>query len=366
MRLAEAPWQPHGFSFLPVHAPEPGKGARILKVVIVHNEVGEVSTVDERDVLDQVDVVLESLNELGHDTDVIPCSLDLIGLKENLAAANPDLIFNLVESVDRMGSLIHLAPALFDSMGFAYTGSNTEAIFLTSNKVLAKNWMSCHGIDTPDWKGPTPGRSPLNGRPAVLPRDSLCIIKSTWEHASFNLEAGNIVFESDKLDRIMCARAPELGGSCFAEQFVDGREFNITMLAHAPGVDVLPPAELLFEDFPEHTPHIIGYRAKWEPESFEYTHTPGRVDFSPEDAPLLERLEQISRRCWKIFGLSGYARIDFRVDGENRPMVLEVNANPCLSPDAGFAAAIERADCSFTNAVQRIIDDAVVPDGIAS
>ena len=60
-----------------------------------------------------------------------------------------------------------------------------------------------------------------------------------------------------------------------------------------------------------------------------------------------------------FFDLHGYARVDFRVDGEGRPWILEVNANPCLSPDAGFAAALARADIPFHDAVARILDDAL-------
>ena len=72
---------------------------------------------------------------------------------------------------------------------------------------------------------------------------------------------------------------------------------------------------------------------------------------------LLEELKALSYLCWRAFELRGYARVDFRVDENNKPYVLEVNANPCISPDAGFIAAAEHAGMSYREVIKRIISD---------
>ena len=90
-------------------------------------------------------------------------------------------------------------------------------------------------------------------------------------------------------------------------------------------------------------------------DSFEYQHTRRRFDLPAADRPLLERLEDLAMRCWHLFGLRGYARVDFRVDAAGDPWVLEVNANPCLAPDAGFAAAAQRAAVPYERAIERIL-----------
>ena len=118
----------------------------------------------------------------------------------------------------------------------------------------------------------------------------------------------------------------------------------------------LPPAEIDFAAFPDDKPHIVGYRAKWDADSFEYHHTPRRFDFPANDRPLLDRLSQLAIQCWREFGLRGYARVDFRVDEAGRPWILEINANPCLSPDAGFAAAVEQAGIGYDQAIERIVN----------
>jgi D-alanine-D-alanine ligase len=99
----------------------------------------------------------------------------------------------------------------------------------------------------------------------------------------------------------------------------------------------------------------VGYRAKWDQDSFEYHHTARRFDFPPEDTRMLDEVSRIALRCWDLFGLCGYARVDFRVDNQGNPWVLEINTNPCLSPDAGFSAALSTAGISFAAAIDRIL-----------
>ena len=154
-------------------------------------------------------------------------------------------------------------------------------------------------------------------------------------------------------------RAPLLGGVCFAERFVEGREFNLSLLSGAEGPCVLPAAEILFEDFGPGEPRMVGYQAKWDSSSPAYQKTPRRFRHLEEDVPLLRTLNETALRCWDLFSLHGYARVDFRVDVNGSPWVLEVNANPCLSPDAGFAAALKEAGISFVQAVEQIVREAI-------
>lgn len=187
------------------------------------------------------------------------------------------------------------------------------------------------------------------------------IVKSVWEEASVGIEDDSVgdFSTAAELRSELLARRERLGGTAFAESYVDGREFNLSLLAGAGGVQVLPPAEIRFIGYPEGKPRIVGYSAKWRDDSHEYHNTPRTFDFSDVDGSLLAELTRIAERCWRILGLRGYVRVDFRVDSENRPWVLEVNANPCLSPDAGFVAAVNRAGIGFVRMIERLIDDAL-------
>jgi D-alanine-D-alanine ligase len=328
-----------------------------MRVAIVHDDVGPGDAPDVLDVLDQVRAVLDAVAALGHTAECFPCTLDLAGVMDRLTAWKANLVFNLVESLEGKGRLIHLPPFCLDAMGIPYTGARAEAMFLTSQKVMAKKWMASAGIPTPAWVGPYPvaaGQTAMSGKASAT-----WIIKSVWEHASIGLDEKSLVEGAtpEMAFSLLAARASQLGGSCFAERFIDGREFNLTLLAGPKEVQVMPPAEIVFEGYGAGMPRIVNYAAKWEKNTFAYKHTVRRVDFPPADEPLIAALAVLARRCWEAFGLGGYARVDFRVDADGRPWVLEVNANPCLSPDAGYAAALARAGLPFTEAVRRIIGD---------
>ena len=329
-----------------------------MRIAVVHNEVAVGDAPDEKDVLLQADAVTAALKSSGHEVIRLGCSLDLEDMKVKLTQQEPQLVFNLVESLGGHGSLIHLFPFLLEALGLPYSGSGAEAILLTSNKTAAKRQMREAGLPTPDWfEIHTAGKLWWKGKSAD--RCRTWIIKSLWEHASIGIDTNSLVKtdSSATLTAEMRKRAFSLGGACFAEEFIDGREFNLSILAGDAGPRVLPPAEICFAGFSPTQPRIVDYRAKWEEESFEYRNTPRCFDFSAKDNGLLAELQDLALNCWEVFGLRGYARVDFRVDGDNRPLILEVNANPCLSPDAGFAAALSRAGIHFDEAVKSIIAD---------
>jgi len=335
-----------------------------MLIAILHNRVADDASASDRDVLVQVAAVTAALDDLGHRSVAVECDLDLLALQRRLRELRPDVVFNLVESLDGSDSLMFLVPALLDRMNVPYTGSPTQAIWLTNHKLLAKERLRQAGLPTPVWRSDMreTGRRLATGREAdsVQPGTRF-VIKAVSEHASLGLDEHSLVTIGDEaeLQRHLGEFRKALHRPCFAEQFIDGREFNISLLAHADGCQVLPPAEIDFSAFPVGKPRLIGYRAKWEEDTFEYLNTPRRFDFPPQDAILLKQIGELAAACWDLFAVRGYTRVDFRVDQDGCPWILEVNANPCLSPDAGFAAALERAGVSDKEAVARILSDAL-------
>ncbi len=329
-----------------------------MRILILHNAVAADAAPDERDVLDQVAAIAASLARLGHEPAALGCDLDLPDLGRSLQAAAPDLVFNLVESLGGEGRLIHVVPALLDALGVRYAGCPSEAMFTTSHKILAKQLLDGAGLPTPAWYELRRDRLVAAGGAAATP--ARCLVKSVWEDASLGMDDDAVVAaDPECLRAALAARAGRPGAPWFAEAFVDGREFNLSVLDGPGGPQVLPPAELTFVDYPPDKPRIVGYAAKWDADSFEYSHTVRTFDLAPDDAPLSARLQDLALACWDLFGLRGWARVDFRVDAAGEPWILEANANPCLSADAGFQAAVARAGLSFDDAVARIL--AAVP-----
>jgi D-alanine-D-alanine ligase len=250
-----------------------------------------------------------------------------------------------------------LVTGLLDAMGLPYTGSPTESIVLSTHKPLAKELLFRAGISTPAWFGDRRRSHADNSTDSPFQPGTPYVLKAISQHASIGLDDHCVVATDDRVDleRLLAEQAARLGCPCFAEEYIEGREFNLSLLDSVDGPEVLPPAEIDFTAFPADKPRIVGYRAKWEEESFEYRHTPRSFDIPASDQMLLDSLRAAACDCWDLFRLVGYGRVDFRVDREGRPWILEVNANPCLSPDAGFAAALARAAIPFDEAVARIL-----------
>jgi D-alanine-D-alanine ligase len=325
-----------------------------MKVVLLHDAVGPAAAADELDVYAQMDAIRAALAELGHESSPLPCTLNLEAAAAGLRRLAPDLVVNLVESIGGQGRLIHLAPTLLDTLGFRYTGCPADAVYATSNKLLSKQLLTGAHLPTPRWFS----RADL-ARGAIVPAGRY-IIKSVWEHASRGLDEDSVIEAADAptLLRALERRLGALGGEGFCETYIDGREFNLSVLGGGgAGPEVLPPAEIRFDGYGPGKLKVVGYRAKWDDASYEYHHTPRRFDFGPEDARLLASLRETALECWSLFNLRGYARVDFRVDKAGRVYVLEVNTNPCLSPDAGFAAAVARAGLTYSGAISRILGD---------
>jgi D-alanine-D-alanine ligase len=323
-----------------------------MKVAVIHGEVAVDAARDEMDVLTQVEFVSRGLAAIGHEPVAVPVSLNLAQLARTIAALRPAIAFNLVETLTGRGSLIHVVPAVLDTLQLPYTGAGAEAMMLTSNKVLAKKWLRASGLPTPPWFTPLEIHENLQ-------IEGSWVVKSVWEHASVGLDEDSVIPEAnrEKLIAEMENRRGSLGGACLSEAFIDGRELNLSLLAGENGPEVLPPAEICFDAYPPGKVRIVGYRSKWEEDSFEFNNTPRSFEFSATDVSLIARLKELALQCWRSFNLRGYARVDFRVDRKGHPWILEVNANPCLSPDAGFSAATLRAGISFPEVLRRIIRD---------
>jgi D-alanine-D-alanine ligase len=299
---------------------------------------------DEIDTIVAAESVAAALNRLGFATRIVALDADLAGL-DDLLPLRPLAVFNLVDAVKGDGRLAPFVPALLDALGLRYTGAGTNAWYATLSKTETKLLLQRIGLPTPSWS--------VNG--IGLYPDEKVIVKAVWEHGSLGLDEASVMRGAEAAKAIV-ERNSKWGTDHFAESFVDGREFNVALLDGPSGVEVLPIAEIAFERFAEPAPRIVSYDAKWAPDSEAYIGTPRRFGLELDEPELTAQLKLLAHSCWGLFQLSGYARVDFRVDAAGAPFILEVNVNPCLSPDAGFAAAAAEGGLSYDAMVSRIVE----------
>lgn len=316
------------------------------KVVILHNKI-ESNTPDEIDVLSQRDLVSKACINLGFEVSCLTVGDELKNDLNSVASLKPDIVFNLVESVWSKGELIYMVPAILNALKIPYTGVSLDALFLTTNKVLAKQWMQKHEL-------PTACFFKINEINLLDPHKTY-IVKPIWEEASVGISE-DYIFQLSETEKVKSIQ--RLSNShYFIEEFIEGREFNISILSGKGGPEVLQPAEMLFSDYFKDKPKIVSYKAKWDESSDEYKHTNRSFETLNDNPELQNKLIDISKRCWATFNLSGYVRIDLRVDYNENIFILEINGNPCIAPDSGFIAATQRAGYSNEKVIERLLND---------
>ena len=333
-----------------------------MRVAFLYNEASEDPGLTAEEPDPARSPVVAALRRLGHRVTRIACTLDLAAVRRQLERLRPDVALNRVESLGGSDAMMAAIPLLLETMRIPYTGCSGEALAATASKISVKQRLVRAGLPTPPWitgDGVRHGRG--RGRPGSLLQDdrSQHIVKSVYEHASFQMDDSSIIgpAPAKRIAQILRRHKAKTGRPFFAEQFIDGREFNLSVLGSEP--QALPAAEIDFSAFPHGKPRIVGHGAKCDPASFEYHHTPRRFDFALSDAALLHGLTELAAECSRNFNLDGYARIDFRCDADGQPWILEINANPCLSPTAGFPAALARIGYSYEAAIQRLLNDAL-------
>jgi len=297
---------------------------------------------DEIDTILAAHAVSSALEALGYAADIVELDADLQGI-ESLPSRSPLVVFNLVDAVGGDARLAPVVPARLDALGLRYTGAGTSAWLGTLSKIGTKLKLAHAGLPTPGWSEDGTELDP----------HAKVIVKPVWEHGSLGMDETSVMRGAAAAQAIT-ERTVRWKTEHFAEAFIGGRELNVSLLETTDGVRVLPIAEILFEGFGASDAKIVGYDAKWTPEAAAFIGTPRRFGVERSEPVLAAALARHARACWSLFGVCGYARVDFRVTA-GRPFILEVNMNPCLTPDAGFAAAALEAAVTYNDMIASIV-----------
>jgi len=318
---------------------------------VVHNvpvPAGHAFAEASLDILTQVKAIEKALQELGYPLVRIPFTKDVGAFIQKVTKSRAEMAINLCESLDDDPRFVGHPAAVLELLGIPFSGSPSAALMLTTDKAVTKNLLNANGIKTPyhaiydSKEEPDPGllRFPV-------------ILKPIFQDASIGIDQESIVKNGRELEE----RVKEFFnrfGALLVEEYIAGREFNVSIFGY-PSPRALPLAEIDFSSFPDELYPIVGYRAKWDSSSFEYSHTPRGF---PQNLPpiLRHRIVATALECFHLLGLRDYGRVDMRVDVHGQIHVLEVNANPCLSPDAGFAAAVDETGVTYSDMVRELLD----------
>jgi D-alanine-D-alanine ligase len=231
-----------------------------------------------------------------------------------------------------------------------YTGCNPRGLMLARDKALSKQILHYHRIRVPRFAVVPAGRK-LKRKPARLHYP--LIVKSQIEEASFGIAEASIVYNDEKLAERVEFMHAKVGTALILEQYIDGRELYVGVLGNKR-LQVLPVWELEIRRLRADAPKIATRRVKW---NLKYQKRRGVKIGPARNLPQeLERLlVKTTKRIYRLLQLSGYARIDFRLDAEQRPYFLEANPNADIAYGDEFADAAEAAGIAYEPLLDRLL-----------
>lgn len=290
--------------------------------------------------------VKKALTELGHKVRLQPLADDIAPAIEELRTFGAALVFNLCEGFWGNSRLeLHVA-ALFDLLGMAYTGAAPLCLGLTQDKVRTKDLLLRHGLPTPKYVLVKMGEHFPKTRDLAYP----LIVKPRFEDASLGITGDSIVENERALKKRISYVHDTYRQGALVEEFIEGREFNAAVIGNGP-FETLPISEIRFQ--PGLARSIVSYDGKWLEDSPEYVATQP-VCPAPLKAKEEILVKDVALRAYKILECRDYARVDIRMR-EGIPYILEVNANPDISPGAGLARAARAGGLPYLRLVERIV-----------
>ncbi|MBN1868438.1 hypothetical protein JW916_14235 [Candidatus Sumerlaeota bacterium] len=273
-----------------------------------------------------------------------------------LARATEPVVFNLVESFHDRPEEMNYVPALCSAFGKGCTGCDTTSLTLSLDKWRTNAVLKAAGLPVPAGVLVPIGEKIPKNR---LPKPPL-IVKPVAADASEGIHADASLFPrtGPKLRAAVRAIHDRFGQPALIEAFFGTREINVSVFERAGRAEVVGIAEIDFSAFGPERPTVVDYAAKWQNDSFEYHHTP-RLLPAPLRRGEAARIERIALDAWRAVGCRDYARVDLRMDSAGEVAVLEINTNPDIAPDAGFAAALEHAGIPYREFVATVVRNAL-------
>jgi D-alanine-D-alanine ligase len=328
---------------------------RLRVLALVHRHLIPPDTLDEgTDIVSapwrtEYDVI-STLRAMGHEVQALGVHDDLGEIRRVATEWRPHIAFNLLEGFDDIAIFDQNVVSHLELLKLPYTGCNPRGLLLARDKSLSKKLLAYHRIAVPEFEVFRAGR-PIR-RPKRLPFP--LIVKSLTQEASIGISQASVVDTDDKLKERVAFIHESIGTAAIVEQYIEGRELYVGILGNQT-LQSLPVWELFFSNMPPEAKRIATDRVKW---SVKYQKKYGIESGAARDLsePVCDMIHHVCKRAFRALELSGFARIDLRLDEAGRVWVLEANPNPQIAKGEDFAASAEKVGLSYETVLQRIIN----------
>jgi D-alanine-D-alanine ligase len=330
-------------------------GNKLRVVALVHrhlippDKVAEGTNIDSAPWRTEYDVI-STLASMGHEVETLPVHDDLGEIRRLVTEWKPHIAFNLLEGFDDITIFDQNVVSHLELLKLPYTGCNPRGLLMARDKSLSKKLLAYHRIPVPEFEVFRIGRPIRRPKRLTFP----LIVKSLTQEASIGISQASVVDSDEKLKERVAFIHESIRTAALVEQYVEGREIYVGILGNQ-ALQALPVWELFFSSMPEGARRIATDRVKW---SVKYQNKYG-IDSGPaRDLPeaQAESIQHLCKRAYRALELSGYARIDLRLEENGNVWVLEANPNPQIAKGEDFAASAEKIGLSYETVLQRIIN----------
>ena len=328
--------------------PEPEMYIKTNEEEIKQPEFKTYFEVDKTTPMEEFEYIAKKLENVGFNAYTLNIRDSLELMLNNLRKEKPDVIFNFVEIYKENSRLEMNIAGLYELLGIPYTGAPALSLANCQNKILAKRLLSSGGIRIPHFYIVHAKASRY-----IHNLNYPLLVKPAYEDASVGIENDSIVNDSKQLRSRIEHVLKYFQQPALIEEFIEGRELNVAVMGDRR-LRVLPISEIDFSEMPDHLHNIVSYQAKWDPQHESYHKT---IPICPAPLPknIEKRAKEIAFKAFKVMGCRDYARVDIRLDKNNKLYVLEVNPNPDITEGAGFMRSAEHSGMTYAQALKRIV-----------
>ena len=311
----------------------------------------------EESVAEMAQQAHDAVRSLEIGATLVPLQRSLLNFLGRVKELNPDVLINLCEGYYGRPQWESNVAGIFELLGLSFTGSASKTLAICQDKFKAKAVLKAAGLPTAPAQLMFTGDEPLELKFPL-------IVKPNSEDASLGIYPDSVVRDEESLRRQVRRCLENYKQPVLVEAFIDGREFNVSVMENG-AVTPLPVSEIDFSAMPKDMPRILGYEAKWFEDNPLYQKTPPVCPAAVAD-DVRANLQGLAAAAFRTMGCRDYARVDFRMDAKGRPFILEVNPNPDISTNAGYARALKAAGIEYSafwgTMVRNALDRKIVHD----
>jgi D-alanine-D-alanine ligase len=293
--------------------------------------------------------VISGLQKIGHDVYMLGVGSDLAPIRDSFAETKPHIAFNLLVHFHGVAVYDQHVVSYMELLRRPYTGCNPRGLMLARDKALSKKLMAFHRIRVPKFAVFPVGRTAKRPSRLGFP----LVVKSVNEEASLGISQASVVTSDEKLKERVEFMHETFGVDVIVEEFIEGRELYVGVIGNQR-LQTYPVWELPFEELPDHAHHIATAKLKWDLEYQKKYKIETRLAADLPDG-VAEHMANISKRIYRVLGLSSYARVDMRLAKDGQVYVLEANPNPDLQAGEDFALSAKSSGVEYPELLQRLL-----------